>query len=173
MSTPAVAARAAAQSSTLATSRSLPIALLRAREKVMGPVRKMLIDAGVTEQQWRVLRILDEIGRVDATALANQACLLLPSLTRILQTLVEKGYVTRTASKIDRRRQVVAISKAGRRLLSDNMDEAQRIANRIETRFGTERLQKLLNLLNELDQMEFESQPGTAPRRPAAGRFQT
>ena len=39
-----------------ATTRSLPIALLRARERVMQPIRSILAKAEVTEAQWRVLR---------------------------------------------------------------------------------------------------------------------
>ncbi|WP_419740662.1 MarR family transcriptional regulator [Ruegeria sp.] len=76
-------------------SRSLPIALLRARERVMGPIRKLLIDAGVTEQQWRVLRLLKEEGASEPTDISERACLLLPSLTRILQKLEDKGLIKR------------------------------------------------------------------------------
>ena len=43
-----------------ATDRSLPIALLRARERVMGPIRALLSGADLTEQQWRVLRVVQE-----------------------------------------------------------------------------------------------------------------
>ena len=95
------------------TDRSLPIALLRAREKVMGPIRVMLLKAGVTEQQWRVLRVLDEAGQTDASEIAKRSCLLMPSLTRIIQTLCENGYVTRTRDTNDRRRQILDITKAG------------------------------------------------------------
>ena len=42
--------------------RSIPIALLRAREAVMAHFRPLLADRGYTEQQWRVLRILNEYG---------------------------------------------------------------------------------------------------------------
>ena len=48
-------------------ARSLPIALLRAREKVMAPFREMLSRTDITEQQWRVLRILSEFGPQDST----------------------------------------------------------------------------------------------------------
>ncbi|MCR9055691.1 MAG: hypothetical protein NXI02_00005, partial [Rhodobacteraceae bacterium] len=65
------------------TKRSVPIALIRAREKVMGPIREMLSDCGITEQQWRILRVLEEFGPQDASSLAERACLLLPSQTRI------------------------------------------------------------------------------------------
>ena len=60
------------------TKRSLPIALLRAREQVMEPIRAMLADSGVTEQKWRVLRVLEEAGEIEPTVIAREACLHLP-----------------------------------------------------------------------------------------------
>ena len=38
------------------TSRSLPIALIRAREGVMAPIRDMLTETDITEQQWQTPR---------------------------------------------------------------------------------------------------------------------
>ena len=66
------------------TRRSLPIALMRSREKVMGPIRDMLKVPGITEQQWRVLRVLSESGAQDLTQISLKACLLMPSLSRII-----------------------------------------------------------------------------------------
>ena len=45
----------------------------------MGPIREMLTKSGISEQKWRVLRVLDEMGPVEQTAIAEAACLLLPS----------------------------------------------------------------------------------------------
>ena len=42
------------------TRRSLPMALLRARETVMARFRPMLAENDINEQQWRVLRVLDQ-----------------------------------------------------------------------------------------------------------------
>ncbi len=53
----------------------------------MAPYRQMLSKIGVTEQQWRVMRVLDERGRMDPKEIAEAACLLNPSLTRIMQLL--------------------------------------------------------------------------------------
>ena len=44
----------------LDTRRSLPIALLRARETVMHRFRPLLASHDLTEQQWRVIRVLGE-----------------------------------------------------------------------------------------------------------------
>ena len=51
----------------------------------MGPIRRVLAKAGVTAQQWRFLRVLDERGTLDPAEIADRPCLLLPSLTRILR----------------------------------------------------------------------------------------
>jgi homoprotocatechuate degradation regulator HpaR len=136
------------------TNRSLPIALLRAREKVMGPIRQMLSNAGVTEQQWRVLRVLDEKGTLDPTERAERSCLLLPSLTRILQTLEGKGMVARAPHPTDRRKQQISITDTGRQLILDNMEESQRLNAWLRDEFGPDKLDALLDLLNELDALE-------------------
>lgn len=135
------------------TRRSVPIALIRAREKVMGPIRDMLADCGITEQQWRILRVLDEYGAQDASSLAERACLLLPSQTRIVQTLLEKGLVTRQTDERDRRKQTVAITGAGRAIIADKLDEAKAIAARIEEVIGRERLAQLLDILEDFQKL--------------------
>ncbi len=136
-----------------ATARSLPIALIRAREKVMAPIREMLSDAGITEQQWRVLRVLSEFGPQDATLLSERACLLLPSQSRIVQSMFEKGYVTRTANEQDRRRQTVAITAAGQRIIDDHLDQAVAIAKRFEEVLGSKEFDRLLETLGKLNEL--------------------
>ena len=95
------------------TSRSLPIALIRVREGVMSPIRVILAETGITEQQWPVLRVLAESGSMDTKTLANRSSLLLPSLTRIAATMRDKGLITQTRDDADRRRQLLAITPAG------------------------------------------------------------
>src|ERR1700733_13067605 len=68
-------------------SRSLPMSLLRAREAVMRQFRPSLRDHGLTEQQWRILRALASVDRIEVTELARVAFLLGPSLSRILRDL--------------------------------------------------------------------------------------
>ena len=145
------------------TSRSLPIALLRAREQVMGPIRAMLLDVGITEQQWRVLRVLEENGPCEPTRIAEDASLLLPSLTRILQKLEAKGLIERRGDPSDRRRQIVRIAPPGVQLIADNLGTAMMLNDRVEQRLGARKYERLLDLLNELSGLELadnhEGQP--------------
>ncbi|MFC3118522.1 homoprotocatechuate degradation operon regulator HpaR [Jhaorihella thermophila] len=138
------------------TERSLPIALLRARERVMGPIRGMLSKAGITEQQWRVLRVLEEEGPLDPTRIAELACLLLPSLTRILQKLDDKGLIHRRPDPEDRRKQIVQISPAGRELITANLPTAIKLNDRVREQLGPEKYETLLDLLNDLHRLPQE-----------------
>ncbi len=132
------------------TRRSLPIALIRAREAVMAPIREMLAGTGLTEQQWRVLRVLDEFGPMDASRLSREAGLMASSLTRIVQAMVTDGFVTRETPASDRRRQVIGIASRGREVLSDNRDAALAIAEDLRGRLGARDFERLLDLLEAL-----------------------
>ncbi len=134
------------------TSRSLPISLLRAREKVMGPIRAMLADVGITEQQWRVLRVLEERGAMEPTRIAEQACLLLPSLTRILQKLEQRALIQRRQDESDKRKQIVQISAAGSEVIAQNLDTSIALTDQVRDRLGDERYEMLLDLLKELSE---------------------
>lgn len=136
------------------TSRSLPIALLRARETVMGPIRVMLAQSGINEQKWRVLRVLDEEGPMEQTALAARACLLLSSLTRILKTMEAEELLTRACDRADRRKSIVSVTDKGRGLIHAHLPESEAIFRRLEARFGAERMEELLDLLEDLHGLE-------------------
>ena len=120
----------------------------------MGPIRTMLADAGVTEQQWRVLRVLIEEGPQEPTHISERACLLLPSLTRILQKLEAKGLITRDLHPRDRRRQIVDISPSGAQIIQDNMPVSTVLTERVRTQLGPEKHDTLLDLLNELNDLD-------------------
>ncbi|MEQ6250079.1 homoprotocatechuate degradation operon regulator HpaR [Sulfitobacter sp. HNIBRBA3233] len=132
------------------TERALPIALLRAREKVMGPVREMLANAPVNEQKWRVLRVLDESGAQDQNSIARAACLLLPSLTRILRAMECDGLISRCPDPEDRRRSIVTIEQGGRDILERYKDQARKITADLRESFGADKLDNLLDLLEDL-----------------------
>jgi len=133
------------------TKRSLPIALIRAREGVMAPIREMLAETGITEQQWRVLRVLTEYGRLDAKTLADRSSLLFPTLTRIAATLRDKGLITQTRDDADRRRQFIEITPKGQKIIDDRATQAAQIVDGFKSALGAENYETLLDLLTLLD----------------------
>lgn len=134
------------------TSRSLPIALIRARETVMAPIRDMLAESGITEQQWRVLRVLAEFGPQDATTLADRASLLTPSLTRITRAMSMKGLIQQRQDEDDRRRQCLAITAKGNLIIEANLAQALTIVEGYKAKLGADRYEALLDLLEVLSE---------------------
>lgn len=140
------------------TERSLPIALLRARERVMGPIREMLASSGINEQKWRVLRVVDEEGPLEQTAIAEAACLLLPSLTRILRNMEEEGLLSRHPDAADRRKSIVTLTESGRALIATHAAQSGVLLTRLEQKLGPAKLNELLNLLEDLRRLDLSDQ---------------
>ncbi|MFI4999658.1 MAG: homoprotocatechuate degradation operon regulator HpaR [Reyranellales bacterium] len=131
--------------------RSLPIALLRAREAVMAWYRPHHRKGGVTEQQWRVIRVLYLDGEMDAAELARRAYLLAPSLSRILKDLEAAGLLKRRPGDSDSRQSLLSLSPKGAAMVTGAAPFLDRIHRDIARRVGRERLQHLLTLLAELE----------------------
>ncbi|HWK63395.1 MAG TPA: homoprotocatechuate degradation operon regulator HpaR [Rhizobiaceae bacterium] len=134
--------------------RSLPIALLRAREAVMGRFRPLLAAHDVTEQQWRVIRVLGETSPLDATELAERACVLAPSLTRIIKALEDRGLITRERDAKDGRRAILAIAPAGMALIGKVTPESRAVYADLEARYGAKQIDRLLDMLDELAKLK-------------------
>jgi homoprotocatechuate degradation regulator HpaR len=130
--------------------QSLAGTLLAAREAVMAPIRPVLAKAGVTEQQWRVLRVLDDSGPTDLKTLAGSALLFGPSVTRILKDLVERGLVVRQANPKDGRGAIVSLSTSGRALLTETASHTLQQLSSYTRKFGDKRLKKLIAELQAL-----------------------
>jgi homoprotocatechuate degradation regulator HpaR len=135
------------QSGPRQTRRSLPIALLRAREAVMSKFRPMLARHNINEQQWRVIRILGENGELDATELAGRTFVLGPSLTRMIKTLEKRKLLAKRSDKEDGRRSLLSITPKARALIKEVTPESAQIYKEIESKFGAKEMEQLLDLL--------------------------
>jgi len=132
-------------------SRSLPMALLRAREAAMRLFRPSLQAHDLTEQQWRVLRALGAVDAVEATQLARLTFLLAPSLTRILRDLEARKLIRRRANPSDRRAAEITLSARGLELMRAVGPESEAVYRGIEARLGEARLGRLMELLAEVE----------------------
>ena len=126
---------------------SLPMELLRAREAAMARFRPVLREHGLTEQQWRVIRVLADNEGIDASEVAARSYLLAPSLTRILQFLEKEDLVVRAADRNDQRRSVLKLTRKGRKVFDRVGPDSERQYEEIEAEFGRERLEQLYALL--------------------------
>jgi len=137
-----------------AASQALPLSLLRAREAAMAFFRPVLNQHGLTEQQWRVIRILVEQGQMESQQLAEHACILKPSLTGVLARLQRDGLVHRYKSTCDRRRVYVVLSEQGQQRFNAMQAAVEHNYQRIGQQFGLEKIQRLSTLLEEFSQIK-------------------
>lgn len=119
--------------------------LLAAREAVMSRIRPILKSVNITEQQWRVLRVLAERETMDAVSIAEEALLHPPSVSRIVRELAARGLLERKTDDRDARRSELALTAAGRRLLDETMPRSLLVVNGINDTFGPERLRALMD----------------------------
>ena len=124
-------------------TQSLAGTLLAAREAVMSPIRAELRRVGVTEQQWRVLRVLNEEPVMDAVRIAQAALLHAPSVTRILKELDERRLIERTTDARDARRLQVSITASGKALIEQTASHTLVHLDSYAAAFGRERLDSL------------------------------
>ena len=130
--------------------QSLTLTLLQAREAAMGFFRPSLNQHGLTEQQWRVIRILSQHEELEINRLAELACILKPSMTGVLVRMEAAGMVERRKAEQDQRRVLVRLAEKGRACCSSMSQCMEANYQRLQAGFGEEKLQTLLTLLNEL-----------------------
>ena len=131
--------------------RNLPLLLLRAREAVMQHRRPSLRAQGLSDQQWRVLRVLAEhADGLETGQVARAAHLLGPSLTGVLVRMARDGWVTRARSAHDARRSVVRITAEGLALVGALSADIEAQYADLERHLGRARLTQLYGLLDEL-----------------------
>ncbi|MBS7808827.1 homoprotocatechuate degradation operon regulator HpaR [Variovorax sp. PCZ-1] len=130
--------------------RNLPRLLLQARETVLEHFRPGLREHSLTDQQWRVLRVLAEEGECDVSTIAQGAFLLGPSLSGVLTRMERDGLIVRAADSQDARRQVIRASAKGKRLVVKLSESIEAHYARMETSLGKARLLQLYALLDEV-----------------------
>src|SRR6478672_2781031 len=140
--------------STAFTHRNLPRLLLQAREAVMAHNRPRLREHGLSDQQWRVLRVLGEHGVVETGRVAREAYILGPSLTGVLARMERDGLVRRQRDAADQRRTVVEATAKGKRLVGKLSHTVEAHYLWMEKSLGKARLAQLYELLDRVIALE-------------------
>jgi homoprotocatechuate degradation regulator HpaR len=137
----------------------LPRLLLQARESVMAHTRPGLRAHGLSDQQWRVLRVLGEHGVADTGRVAREAYILGPSLTGVLSRMERDGLVRRERDPQDQRRTVVEATARGLRLVNKLSLAIETHYAWMEKSLGKQKLAQLYALLDRVIDLEQPEQP--------------
>jgi homoprotocatechuate degradation regulator HpaR len=134
--------------------RNLPRLLLQARESVMAHTRPSLREHGLSDQQWRVLRVLGEHGTVETGRVAREAYILGPSLTGVLARMERDGLIRRERDPADQRRTVVEATPKGEKLVDKLSHTVEAHYAWMEKSLGKQKLAELYELLDKVIELE-------------------
>lgn len=98
--------------------RNLPQRFLKARDCLMAHFRPILQHFGVTEQQWRILRVLDEHGHLEPREICQLCQIASPSMTGVLARMEQMDLICRRRIEQDQRRVLVRLATKGGELIN-------------------------------------------------------
>lgn len=114
----------------------------------MAHTRPSLREHGLSDQQWRVLRVLGEYGTVETGRVAREAFIVGPSLTGVLARMERDELISRSRDPADQRRSVVEATPRGKKLVATLSRSIEAHYLRMEQSLGAARLAELYELLD-------------------------
>ena len=129
------------------------MALLKAREAVMKEFIPHLREHALSPQQWRVMRALSAVAEEREMKEVAETCyLMLPSMSRIVQSLESRGLLHRRVSQRDARCTIISLSQKGADLVEKISPKSEQRYDKITELFGYGKLELLYELLEELSE---------------------
>lgn len=119
----------------------LPTQLLHMRELLMARFRAVFVPANITDAQWRVIRVINERGTVDFSALSDHSIVAKPSLSRVLSSLEARGIVQRAGVKADLRQVTLSLTPYGQEFLAELKPQIDEVYESLVRDLGGERMQ--------------------------------
>lgn len=130
--------------------RSLPQLFLKAREELLCHFRPIISHFGLTEQQWRILRTLDEMEQLEPREISKLCHILNPSLSGVLSRMEDMGLVTRTRVPEDERRITVQLTPKSELLVSELGPLVEAQYRLIEKAFGPALIKELYAIMDQV-----------------------
>lgn len=119
-------------------------------DQIMPAYRDLFTSHKLTEQQWRVLRVLWSENKVTAADLSRQTLLSAPSLVGILDRLEGKELIARVRSTTDRREVYIVATTAGRELRNKILPSVGKIHDEIRSRVSQQEWDVMVTTLEKL-----------------------
>jgi homoprotocatechuate degradation regulator HpaR len=137
-------------SSTRVAHRNLPMLLLRAREKMMERFRPLITAHGLTEQQWRVIRALNESGPLEPRQISDLCTISSPSMAGVLARMESLGLITKERFAEDQRRVLVSLTKKSHQLVKAISRELEARYAALEEEVGRDVVERVYRAIDDL-----------------------
>jgi homoprotocatechuate degradation regulator HpaR len=130
--------------------KNLPHLLLESREALMSRFRPVLNQHGVTEQQWRILRVLLDEDGLEPRQLCVRCLISSPSIAGVLMRMEEAGWIQRERMEHDQRRVKVTVTAATKKLGKSIAPIIEREYLALEKQVGVKQLQQVYDAIDTL-----------------------
>jgi homoprotocatechuate degradation regulator HpaR len=141
--------------------------MLQARERVIAHFRPILNAHGITEQQWRIVRLLLDTGPLEPHEIGELCRLSSPSLAGVLSRMENIGFVQRRRLADDQRRVRVSLTPRSRALATRMAPLIEAVYAHIEDLLGKEFAEDFYRVLDalivKLRPRPASTEPGAAP----------
>jgi len=112
--------------------------------------RPVLKQHGLTEQQWRILRVLLDEDGLEPRQLCERCLISSPSITGVLMRMEEAGWIQRARMAHDQRRVTVTVTAATKKLGKSIGPLIEREYVALEKLVGVKQLQQVYDALDTL-----------------------
>ncbi len=130
--------------------RNLPQLLLKAREELLYNFRPIITHFGLTEQQWRIIRALNENDQLEPREICEICQILSPSLAGVLSRMEDMDLVSRKRMPEDQRRVIVSLTQKSVNLITELAPLIEAQYQIIEQAFSPELLKQLFEVLDKI-----------------------
>ncbi len=121
--------------------------LHRTLDVVIPKYRAVFKEHGISEQQWRILRVLWERQRCTSAELAKITLIPSPSMVGVIDRMMKKSLVLRDRSKDDRRVVHVSLTDKGRDLQNELMPQIDAIYETLINQCDADAWQTMINTM--------------------------
>jgi DNA-binding MarR family transcriptional regulator len=132
--------------------KKVVVNLLYTENWIMDKINIELKPYDISLQQFNVLRILkgQKEKPANLSTIQERMVTKMSNTTRLVDKLINKGYVKRVICESNRRKVEITITKQGKKLLGNINPVMDKFENKVTSSFSTEDLIQLNELLNKL-----------------------
>ncbi len=116
----------------------------------MSRFRPVLNQHGITEQQWRILRVLLDEDGLEPRQLCERCLISSPSIAGVLMRMEEAGWIKRERMEHDQRRVKVTVTASTKKLGKSIAPMIEREYIELEKHVGVKQLQQVYDVLHTL-----------------------
>lgn len=124
--------------------------LAQASQLVSNEFHEVVVEHGLSVTEWRVMSSLAGGKAISIGGLAQLSVTKQPTVTRLLERMIQKGHVERVSHNGDQRVNLVRITNQGQEMVAALMVKAKEHEARVFGPFGEERTRILKAMLREI-----------------------